>query len=59
MARRLNYGVGSLPFVYLGLLVGASMFRITHWTSIIDKLWEKLSRWKASTLSYDGGVTLL
>lgn len=30
MARGLNYGVGSLPFVYLGLSVGALMSRIIH-----------------------------
>nr|KAJ0209709.1 hypothetical protein LSAT_V11C400167150 [Lactuca sativa] len=58
VARSLNFSIGSFPFIYLGLPVGASMGRTTHWKPIIEKFQVKLSRWKASTLSYGGRLTL-
>ncbi|KAL7603675.1 hypothetical protein Lser_V15G17787 [Lactuca serriola] len=41
-----------------GLPVGASMARVTHWKPIIEIFQAKLSRWKASTLSFGGRLTL-
>nr|KAJ0186732.1 hypothetical protein LSAT_V11C900472190 [Lactuca sativa] len=53
-----NYYVGSLPFIYLRLLVGAFMARATHWNPITKKFQARLSKWKASTLSFGGHLTL-
>nr|KAJ0202669.1 hypothetical protein LSAT_V11C500242840 [Lactuca sativa] len=58
VARSFNCSMGSFPFTYLGLPVGASMARTTHWKPIIERFQAKLSRWKASTLSYGGRLTL-
>ncbi|XP_023738428.1 uncharacterized protein LOC111886414 [Lactuca sativa] len=58
VARSFNHSIGSLPFTYLGLPVGASMARVTHWKPIIEKFQAKLSRWKASTLLFGGRLTL-
>ncbi|KAJ0535599.1 putative RNA-directed DNA polymerase [Helianthus annuus] len=58
MAEILNCGVGSFPFVYLGVPIGANMKRAVHWQPVIDKFIKKLSAWKAKTLSFAGRVTL-
>ena len=58
VARSFNCSIGSLPFSYLGLPVGASMARESNWKPIIEKFQAKLSRWKASTLSFGGRLTL-
>nr|KAJ0187389.1 hypothetical protein LSAT_V11C900461260 [Lactuca sativa] len=53
-----NCSIGSFPITYLGLPVGVSMVRETHWKPLIEKFRAKLSRWKASTLSFGGRLTL-
>nr|KAJ0191956.1 hypothetical protein LSAT_V11C800414360 [Lactuca sativa] len=58
VARTFNCTIDSFPFTYLGLPVGASMARVTHWKPIIERFQAKLSRWKASTLSFGGRLTL-
>nr|KAJ0209562.1 hypothetical protein LSAT_V11C400208020 [Lactuca sativa] len=58
VAHSFNCSIGSLPFTYLRLPVGASMAQVTHWKPIIEKFQAKLSRWKASTLSFGGRLTL-
>lgn len=58
VARSLNCSVGSLPLTYLGLPLGASLARDTHWKPIIERFQAKLSRWKASNLSFGGRLTL-
>nr|KAJ0221738.1 hypothetical protein LSAT_V11C200067050 [Lactuca sativa] len=58
VAHTFNCTIDSLPFTYLGLPVGASMARVTHWKPIIERFQAKLSRWKASTLSFGGRLTL-
>nr|KAJ0214448.1 hypothetical protein LSAT_V11C400195850 [Lactuca sativa] len=58
VARSFNFLIGLLPFTYLGLPVGASMTRVSLWKPIIDNFQVKLSRWKASTLSFGGRLTL-
>nr|KAJ0200540.1 hypothetical protein LSAT_V11C600316150 [Lactuca sativa] len=57
-ARSFNCSVCSLSFIYLGLPIGASMGRTVHWNRIIEKFQARLSKWKASTLSFDGRLTL-
>ena len=58
VVRSFNCSIGSFPITYLGLPVGVSMVRETHWKPIIEKFRAKLSRWKASTLSFGGRLTL-
>ncbi|GJY13802.1 hypothetical protein Tco_0383111 [Tanacetum coccineum] len=59
MASFLRCRSGSLPFVYLGLLVGLNMNRVKSWNIVVEKLKEKLSNWKARTLSFAGRLTLV
>ncbi|GKB25262.1 RNA-directed DNA polymerase, eukaryota, reverse transcriptase zinc-binding domain protein [Tanacetum coccineum] len=49
----------SLPFTYLGLPIGANMNRSCNWKPIIDKFHNRLSSWKARSLSFGGRLTLL
>ncbi|KAJ0508909.1 putative RNA-directed DNA polymerase [Helianthus annuus] len=58
MAEILNCGMGSLPFTYLGVPIGANMKRAVYWQPVVDKFHKKLSSWKANTLSFAGRVTL-
>ncbi|GKC33644.1 putative RNA-directed DNA polymerase, eukaryota, reverse transcriptase zinc-binding domain protein [Tanacetum coccineum] len=50
---------GSLPFIYLGLLVGSKMNRVAGWNVIVKRIKERLSSWKAKTLSIGGRLTLI
>ncbi|XP_023744406.1 uncharacterized protein LOC111892585 [Lactuca sativa] len=55
----LGCALSSLPFTYLGVLVGENMNKKKAWKPIIDKTRSKLSVWKAKTLSLSGMVTLV
>ncbi|KAJ9566349.1 hypothetical protein OSB04_002315 [Centaurea solstitialis] len=55
----LGWASGSLPFTYLGLPVGVSMKRVSHWEKVITKFKNKLSGWKAKWLSFGGRLTLV
>ncbi|GJU41858.1 RNA-directed DNA polymerase, eukaryota [Tanacetum coccineum] len=44
---------------YLGVKVGVNMSRIDSWKEVIDKVNNKLSKWKVKTLSVGGRLTLL
>ncbi|KAM0009097.1 putative RNA-directed DNA polymerase [Helianthus debilis subsp. tardiflorus] len=48
-----------IPFVYLGLPVGANMNRIANWRPVFDIFESRLSLWKAAVLSIGGRVTLI
>ncbi|GJS98551.1 RNA-directed DNA polymerase, eukaryota, reverse transcriptase zinc-binding domain protein [Tanacetum coccineum] len=48
-----------LPFIYLGLPVGANMSRCTHWSPLVERFRNRLSKWKCKTLSYGGRLTLI
>ncbi|KAJ9555293.1 hypothetical protein OSB04_009907 [Centaurea solstitialis] len=54
MARRLNCKEDSLPFKYLGLPVGGNLNLSRNWRPLIGKFRDKLSGWKAETLSIGG-----
>ncbi|GJS71535.1 putative heat shock protein 70 family protein [Tanacetum coccineum] len=56
-----NYGclANNLPFVYLGVKVGANMNRIDAWNDVVQKVKNKLSTWKAKTLSVRGRLSLI
>ncbi|KAL7607598.1 hypothetical protein Lser_V15G19622 [Lactuca serriola] len=58
-ANLLGCAAGALPFVYLGVPVGANMNLIKNWKPVINKFHSKLSLWKAKTLSFDGRLTLI
>uniref|UniRef100_I1LMJ9 Reverse transcriptase zinc-binding domain-containing protein n=1 Tax=Glycine max TaxID=3847 RepID=I1LMJ9_SOYBN len=49
----------SLPFVYLGILIGASLRRENMWGPILEKCRIRLSKWKQKTLSSVGRVILI
>ncbi|KAF5793118.1 putative RNA-directed DNA polymerase [Helianthus annuus] len=59
MATILDCKRGSFPFTYLGLPVGANMGLIKNWQPIVERFENKLSIWKARTLSFGGRVTLI
>ncbi|MFS7997684.1 putative RNA-directed DNA polymerase [Helianthus anomalus] len=59
LANFLNCKVGSFPFKYLGLYVGANMNLVRNWKPIVDLFKVRLSIWKAKTLSYGGRITLI
>ncbi|XP_021971697.1 uncharacterized protein LOC110866858 [Helianthus annuus] len=58
-ASILQCKMGVLPFTYLGLPVGLNMGLVKNWKPIIDRFEDKLSIWKARTLSFGGRVTLI
>ncbi|KAJ0548185.1 putative RNA-directed DNA polymerase [Helianthus annuus] len=58
MAGILKCKVGSFPFIYLGIPIGANMKRVKFWQPVIEKFNRKLSSWKAKNLSMAGRVTL-
>ncbi|XP_021986463.1 uncharacterized protein LOC110882867 [Helianthus annuus] len=58
VASIFNCGVGTFPFTYLGLPIGANMKRVKHWEPIINRFHKRLNGWKAKTLSFAGRVTL-
>nr|GEW97644.1 RNA-directed DNA polymerase, eukaryota [Tanacetum cinerariifolium] len=47
------------PFSYLGVKVGGMMSRISTWNEVIQRLLDRLSKWKMKTLSIGGRLTLL
>ncbi|KAJ0757712.1 putative RNA-directed DNA polymerase [Helianthus annuus] len=59
MALRLRCKQGKFPFKHLGLVVGANMNLVRHWSPVIDTFRSRLSLWKAKTLSYGGRITLI
>nr|GEX69046.1 RNA-directed DNA polymerase, eukaryota [Tanacetum cinerariifolium] len=56
-----NFGCisNNLPFTKLGVKVGANMMRLNSWSDVVKKVSNKLSNWKAKTLSIGGRLTLL
>lgn len=59
VAKAEVYQPSMLPCYYLGLLIGAKMSKISSWIPIVEKFQNKLSSWKARTLSYGGRLTLI
>ncbi|KAJ9559670.1 hypothetical protein OSB04_004830 [Centaurea solstitialis] len=58
-AREMGCEGGILPFVYLGLPVGASMSNIKNWAPVVEKVKKKLGSWKAKWISFGGRLTLV
>ncbi|XP_022032257.1 uncharacterized protein LOC110933335 [Helianthus annuus] len=60
MAKVIGCKPDTGPFTYLGIKVGANMNRINNWTHIFEIFDNRLSTWKAKTLSMGGGrLTLI
>lgn len=60
MALILKCKVGTSPFTYLGLTVGANMNLVKNWKPpVIDAFKKRLMNCKAKTLSIGGRVTLI
>lgn len=55
----LNCRVGVLPFIYLGLPIGANANRKVTWQLVIDKIRNRLVSWSSSHLSLGGKIILL
>ncbi|GJT13323.1 hypothetical protein Tco_0860365 [Tanacetum coccineum] len=59
MASLLGCSNDSLPSIYFGLPVGKRMRFYDVWSMVIDRFRDKLSCWKAKTLSIGGRITLI
>ncbi|GJT52416.1 RNA-directed DNA polymerase, eukaryota, reverse transcriptase zinc-binding domain protein [Tanacetum coccineum] len=59
MADHFGCLANNLPFIYLGIKVGANMKRVNSWSEVVNKVTNKLSSWKAKTLSARGRLTLI
>ena len=55
----LNCRILSMPFTYLGILIGVNPRCSELWDLIIRKCERKLARWKQRHLSFEGRVTLI
>ncbi|GJV79108.1 hypothetical protein Tco_1514978, partial [Tanacetum coccineum] len=59
VASSLNCSHDSLPFMYLGLSVGKNMNFCDACVDVIDRVRNRLSAWKAKSLSIGGRFTLV
>ncbi|GJW09594.1 putative RNA-directed DNA polymerase, eukaryota, reverse transcriptase zinc-binding domain protein [Tanacetum coccineum] len=59
MATDIGCSLGSFPFTYLGLPVGANMNLTVSWKVLLDRFDARLSKWKANLLSNGGCLTLI
>ncbi|GJY01241.1 RNA-directed DNA polymerase, eukaryota [Tanacetum coccineum] len=59
MAASIGCSIMETNFRYLGVMVGECMSRHKAWDDVVAKLRQRLSKWKAKTLSIGGRLTLL
>nr|GEU45119.1 putative RNA-directed DNA polymerase, eukaryota, reverse transcriptase zinc-binding domain protein [Tanacetum cinerariifolium] len=59
MASSTGCSLGTFPFTYLGLPVGANMDLFVNWNTLYDRFDARLSKWKANLLSIGGCLTLI
>ncbi|XP_071727444.1 uncharacterized protein [Rutidosis leptorrhynchoides] len=59
MAAIMGCSIGKLPFTYIGLPLGCKMNKSKDWDLIVEKVLNKLSDWKAKSMSFDGSITLI
>ncbi|GJU70546.1 putative RNA-directed DNA polymerase, eukaryota, reverse transcriptase zinc-binding domain protein [Tanacetum coccineum] len=59
VALSLGCSFGTLPFMYLGLPVGKKMHFCEGWGEVVNRLRNRLSAWKAKSLSVGGRLTLI
>jgi hypothetical protein len=58
-AFSLNCRVGSVPFKYLGLSVGANHQRLATWEPLINSLRKRLNAWNNKFVSFGGRIVFL
>ena len=58
-ASYLNCRLLVIPFLYLGISIGANPRCSKLWDSIVKKCERKLAKWKQKLLSFGGRVTLI
>jgi hypothetical protein len=58
-SRFLNCRIGRIPFIYLGLPVGANPRKLSTWLPMIDVLKKRLDYWGNRSLSFGGRIVLL
>ena len=58
-ASYLNCELLTIPFLYLGILIGANPRGSELWDPIVKKCERKLAKWKQKFLSFRGRVTLI
>nr|GEY28631.1 RNA-directed DNA polymerase, eukaryota [Tanacetum cinerariifolium] len=58
VTRHIGCGILNTPFSFLRSKVGGCMSRIKSWDEVIDKMVNRLSKWKMKTLSSGGRLTL-
>lgn len=54
IAAYMNYKVGSVPFKFLGILVGANPRKASTWSSVVQSMRSRLLGWRNKHLSMDG-----
>ncbi|GJR76612.1 hypothetical protein Tco_0088977 [Tanacetum coccineum] len=59
VASKLGCLILKTPFSYLGSKVRGSMSRVHAWTEVVDRVKNRLSKWKMKALSIGGRLTLL
>lgn len=55
----LSCSVASLPFMHLGLPVGAKARSVSTWEPVLDRINAKLNSWGNKYISLGGRITLL
>lgn len=58
-ASMLNCDLGKIPFVYLGLPIGAKPSDKQIWNKVMERVESRLSKWKNNYLSFGGRLVLL
>ena len=59
MASTLKCKSQKLPFIYLGVPLGANPNYVSTWKPVVDKIEKRLALWKAKGLSRSGRLTLI
>ncbi|GKB45132.1 reverse transcriptase domain, reverse transcriptase zinc-binding domain protein [Tanacetum coccineum] len=59
VASSLNCSHDAIPFLYLGLPVGKNIKYCDGWLDVIRRVQDRLSSWKARSLSIGGRLTLI
>jgi hypothetical protein len=58
-AKFLNCKIGSIPFIYLGLPIGANPRKEATWKPVIEVLHKRLNSWHNKYVSLGGSLVLI
>ena len=58
-ANIFNCRLMSIPFMYLGMLMGANPRRLEVWEPVLKKIDKRLAKWKNKIISLAGRVCLI